>query len=287
MLTERIGTIATLRQRVALARRRGLRIGCVPTMGALHAGHTALLDRARAECDLLIATLFVNPLQFDRQGDLQSYPRDIDSDLSTCALHGVDILFAPPSTEIYPRPPAIMIEIDGLADGLCGADRPGHFQGVATVVLKLLNIVQPDFAYFGEKDYQQLVIVRRLVEDANLPVRVIGIETVREPDGLAISSRNRHLTSAQRAAAPALALALGEARRAIESGESDAEALRDLGRQVLLREPLLRPEYLEIVDPDTLSPVDRVAGPVRIVAAAFVGETRLIDNLAASPAKAR
>lgn len=287
MPTERVGAIEPLRERIAQARRSGLQIGCVPTMGALHAGHTALFNRARAECDLLVATLFVNPLQFDRPDDLQSYPRDFDADLRACARHGVDLLFAPSAREIYPRPPIVTVEIDGLADGLCGAHRPGHFQGVATVVLKLLNIVQPDLAYFGEKDYQQLAIVRRLVEDANLPVRIVGVETVRESDGLAISSRNRHLTAEQRAAAPALARALREVRQAVEKGESNPEALLQRAGRTLSREPSLRLEYLEIVDPDTLKPVDRIAGPVRIAAAAFLGETRLIDNLAAQPPKAR
>ena len=283
MATECIAAIAALRERVSRARRAGLRVGCVPTMGALHAGHTALFDRARPDCELLVATLFINPLQFDRQDDLEAYPRDLEADLRICDRHGVDVVFAPPSGEIYPRPPVISVEIEGLANGLCGASRPGHFRGVATVVMKLLNIVQPDFACFGEKDYQQLVIVRRIVEDANLPVRIVGVETVREPDGLAISSRNAHLSAEQRAAAPALAGALKAARQAIQQGESCTAVLRDAAAAVLGREPLIRLDYFEIVDPETLQPVEQVTGPVRIAAAVFLGETRLIDNVLATP----
>ena len=283
MATECIGAIAALRERISLARRAGLRVGCVPTMGALHAGHTALFDRARPDCDLLVATLFVNPLQFDRPDDLRTYPRDLESDLRICDRHGVDVVFAPPASEMYPRPPVVTVEIEGLADGLCGASRPGHFRGVATVVMKLLNIVQPDFACFGEKDFQQLVIVRRIVEDANLPVRIVGVETVREPDGLAISSRNALLSAEERASAPALARSLGAARQAIQDGESSVTLLRDRAAAVLDREPLVRLDYFEFVDPDTLQPAERVSGPVRIAAAAFVGETRLIDNVLAIP----
>ena len=287
MPTERIERIAQLRQRVAAARSRGLRVGCVPTMGALHAAHTAMFDVARPECDLLVATIFVNPLQFDQQDDLRRYPRDIEADLIVCDRHGVDVAFAPAAAEIYPRPPVITAHIEGLADGLCGASRPGHFRGVATVVLKLLNAVQPDIAYFGEKDYQQLVIVRRLVEDACLPVEIASVETVREPDGLALSSRNVLLSHAERASAPALFRALQRARGAVESGQRDARRVVALARQVFEPEPLLQLDYLEIVDPDTLQRVQSIDAPVRIAVAAFAGSTRLIDNIHAAPPKAR
>ncbi|MDE0110099.1 MAG: pantoate--beta-alanine ligase [Bryobacterales bacterium] len=287
MATERIERIARIRERVAAAKRRGLRVGCVPTMGALHAAHTAMFDRARGECDLVVATIFVNPLQFDRQDDLRSYPRDTESDLIACERHGVDLVFVPDVAEMYPRPPAMTVEIEGLADGLCGASRPGHFRGVATVVLKLLNSVQPDIAYFGEKDYQQLAIVRRLAEDACLPVEIASVETVREPDGLALSSRNVLLSRAERASAPAIFRALRRARNAVESGQQDAGKVVALARQILDEEPLLRVDYFEIVDPDTLEPVRSIHGPVRIIAAAFFGSTRLIDNIRADPVKAR
>ena len=287
MATERIERIAEVRERVSAAKRRGLRVGCVPTMGALHAAHTAMFDRARGECDLVVATIFVNPLQFDRKDDLRSYPRDVDSDLIVCERHGVDVAFVPAVAEMYPRPPAMTVEVEGLADGLCGASRPGHFRGVATVVLKLLNSVQPDIAYFGEKDYQQLAIVRRLVEDACLAVEIASVETVREPDGLALSSRNVLLSRAERASAPAIFRALQRARDAVESGQQDAGKVVALARQVLDGEPLLRLDYLEIVDPGTLEPVRSILGPVRIAAAAFLGSTRLIDNIHAAPLKAR
>ncbi len=287
MATERIERIARVRERVAAAKRRGLRVGCVPTMGALHAAHTAMFDRAREECDLVVATIFVNPLQFDRPDDLRSYPRDIESDLIVCEHHGVDVAFVPAVAEMYPRPPAMTVEIEGLADGLCGASRPGHFRGVATVVLKLLNSVQPDIAYFGEKDYQQLAIVRRLAEDACLPVQIASVETVREPDGLALSSRNVLLGRAERASAPAIFHALQRARDAVESGQQDAGKVVAVARQVLDEEPLLKLDYLEIVDPDTLEPVRSIHGPVRIAAAASYGSTRLIDNIHAAPLKAR
>ena len=236
---------------------------------------------------MLVATLFVNPLQFDRQDDLRNYPKSLETDLRVCSRHGVDILFGPRRDAMYPRPPTITLNIKGLADGLCGAHRPGHFQGVATVVLKLLNIVQPDIAWFGEKDFQQLAIVRKIVEDTNLPVRIESVETVREPDGLAVSSRNVRLTAKEREAAPLLARSLRNAQQAIERGESDAEALRVRGRELFDCEPLLRLEYFEIVDPDTLAPVSRVTGPVRIAAAAYAGSTRLIDNFPACPPEAR
>lgn len=283
MALERITAIPLLRDRIRDARRRRASVGCVPTMGALHAGHTALLDRARSQCDLLVATLFVNPLQFDRKDDLKTYPRDMEADLRACSRHGVDILFAPSAEDMYPRQPVATVHIERLAEGLCGASRPGHFRGVATVVLKLLNIVQPDFACFGEKDYQQLAIIRRLVEDTNLPVRIVGVETVREPDGLALSSRNLLLSSAERAAAAAIPEVLQEARRAIDRGHTDVGSILAEARDSLRREPLIRLDYLEIVDPDTLASVRQISGPVRIAAAAFLGTTRLIDNVPAHP----
>ena len=287
MRTETVARIAGLRERVAAAKRLGLLVGCVPTMGALHAAHTALFDRARQECGFVVATIFVNPLQFDRPDDLRSYPRDIDTDLHACSTHGVDVAFVPSAEEMYPSPPAATVEIAGLAEGLCGASRPGHFRGVATVVLKLLNIVQPDVAYFGEKDFQQLVIIRRLVNDTCLPVKIASIKTVREDDGLALSSRNALLSRAERAAALNISKALQEAERRVANGDSDAKAIRQRAAERIEREPLLRLDYFEIVDPDTLRSVKRVTGPVRIAAAAFAGDTRLIDNVSARPPEAR
>ena len=283
MGTERIEQIAQLRDRVRAAKSRGLRVGCVPTMGALHAAHSAMFDLATAACDLVVATIFVNPMQFDRSEDLETYPRDLESDLDICERHKVDIAFVPAESELYPRPPVITAQIEGLADGLCGASRPGHFQGVATVVLKLLNAVQPDVAYFGEKDYQQLVIINRLVEDACLPVEIVSVETVRATDGLALSSRNILLSPAERLAAPSVFRALESAREAVQSGQRDAEAVLSQARQVVEREPLLTLDYLAVVDPETLEPQAKIRGPVRIAIAAFAGSTRLIDNVLAAP----
>ncbi len=283
MGAECVARIAPLRERIAGFRRRGLTVGCVPTMGALHRAHLELIDRARSECGRVVVTIFVNPLQFDRRDDLGNYPRTLDRDLELCDRHGADLVFAPAPDEMYPRPPAITVEAGALASGLCGASRPGHFRGVATVVLKLLNVVQPDVAYFGEKDYQQLVIVRRLVEDACLPVRIAAVGTVREPDGLALSSRNSLLTREQRAAAPAIARELRAAAAAVSEGTSDAAVIVARATEALANERLIRADYFEIVDPETLEPVRTIAGPVRIAAAAFLGTVRLIDNVAAAP----
>ena len=283
MATDCVRSIDDLRQRVSSARSQGSTIGCVPTMGALHRAHLTLIDRARAECGTVVVTIFVNPLQFDRPDDLSSYPRDLGRDLRLCERHGADLAFAPTAREMYPRPPVITVGIDKLADGLCGASRPGHFQGVATVVLKLLNAVQPDVAYFGEKDYQQLVIIRALVEDACIPVRIRAVETVREPDGLALSSRNALLTPEQRAAAPIIWKALRSAADAVRAGDPDAARIKERAAKVFAAEPLLRLDYFEIVGPASLEPVVEIAGPVRIAAAAFLGTTRLIDNLPACP----
>jgi pantoate--beta-alanine ligase len=201
--------------RAWLSTRSGV-IGLVPTMGALHAGHATLVNAARAECDVVVVSIFVNPLQFDRDDDLRRYPRTLEQDVRVCGEHGVDVIFAPTAETVYPQPPACRVHVGSLAEHLCGSFRVGYFDGVATVVLKLFEIVQPTRAYFGEKDAQQLAIIRRLVDDFNVPVTIVGVPTVRESDGLALSSRNVYLTHEERAAAPALYRALDAARRAIE-----------------------------------------------------------------------
>jgi pantoate--beta-alanine ligase len=269
--------------RAALGVRRGLgAIGLVPTMGALHAGHARLIERARADCLTVVVSIFVNPLQFDRADDLARYPRPFQADLSLCNALGVDVLFAPAPEEIYPEPPDCTVHVAKTAEHLCGAFRPGHFDGVATVVLKLLNIVQPEVAYFGEKDAQQLAIIRRMVADLNVPVRIEPVPTVREPDGLALSSRNQHLDETQRAQAPALFKALTEVRDAIAAGTTDAaEATRRAAGAVTGNG--MRLEYLEIVDPWTFQPVATISGPVVAAGALWVGSTRLIDNVLCVP----
>jgi pantoate--beta-alanine ligase len=281
MNIELIRTVSRMREFVALARRQGRTIGCVPTMGVLHAGHGALIDRARSECGALVATIFVNPIQFDRPDDYERYARTLDADLVYSEARGVDAVFAPSAGGMYPEPPATFIEVPELARHLCGEFRPGHFRGVATVVAKLFNIIQPDAAYFGEKDAQQLAIIERMVRDLNFPLRIVPVPTVREPDGLALSSRNQRLTPEERRVAPVLFQALSRARELIDAGERDPQAVKRTAADLLSDQVAMRLEYLEIVDPRSMQPVDRISGPVRVAAAVWLGTTRLIDNVIA------
>ena len=256
-------------------------VALVPTMGALHEGHGRLIDQARRESACVVVSVFVNPIQFNQAADFERYPRPIEADLGFCVRRGVDIVFAPSAAEMYPQPQAAFVEVAGLTDRMEGHFRPGHFRGVATVVMKLLQIVQPDRAYFGEKDAQQLAVVRRMVRDLNVPVEIIGVPTVREPDGLAMSSRNRLLNTEERRIAPTLHTALCMAARRIESGETDAAAAKQAALELLAGEPRLRVEYLEIAGED-MQPVGCISGSVRVCAAVWLGETRLIDNVAAT-----
>jgi pantoate--beta-alanine ligase len=255
----------------------------VPTMGALHAGHARLLDRARADFRSVVVSIFVNPLQFDRDDDLRTYPRTLEADVKLCAERGVSVVFAPDSAEVYRQPQVCTIDVGHLADHLCGRFRRGHFRAVATVVMKLLEMVRPDAAYFGEKDAQQLAIVRRMVADFNVPVRIVGVPTVREPDGLAMSSRNVHLNSEERLLAPVLYHALVAAQREIEAGSVDVVRAKEAAAARIPPDPRLRLEFLEIVDPDDLQPVTSLAEPVLIAGALWVGQTRLIDNQRCMP----
>jgi pantoate--beta-alanine ligase len=250
-------------------------IGLVPTMGALHVGHEKLIQTARKECGVVVVSIFVNPLQFGPKEDYSRYPRPLEADLEVCGRNGVDLVFAPSVDEMYPLAQLAFTEVARVSEGLCGAFRPGHFRGVATVVLKLFNIVQPDRAYFGEKDMQQLAVIRRMVSDLNVPVEVVPVPTVREADGLAVSSRNQYLDVEQRRIAPVLFRALQEAERLIRSGEKDVAKIRESALRLLTD---VRVEYLEIVDPEDMQPVGIVTGPVRIAAAIWLGTTRLIDN---------
>ena len=278
-----VETIADLRARVASGRPGGASVGFVPTMGALHAGHASLLARARSECGVVVASIFVNPLQFDRPDDLERYPRTLVSDLEVCRRQGVDLVFAPQVNEMYPADPVCSVDVGVLGEHLCGKYRPGHFRGVATVVLKLLQIVAPDVAYFGEKDAQQLAVVRRLVLDFDVPVEIRGVPTVREPDGLALSSRNARLSADERLQATALYRALQRARDAVESGLTDAAEIKHRAVSSIGANPGVTLEYLELVDPGTFAPVTRVAGEVIAAGALWVGNTRLIDNVRCSP----
>jgi pantoate--beta-alanine ligase len=283
MAPEVITTIPQLRDRVRRARLAERRVGFVPTMGALHAGHRRLMDVARGECDVLIVSVFVNPLQFDRPDDLEQYPRTLENDVDVCAAGGVDMVFAPSMSEMYPSDPVCVIEVGRVADHLCGRFRPGHFRGVATVVMKLMEITQADQAYFGEKDAQQLAVVRRLVEDFNVPIAIVGVPTVREPDGLALSSRNQRLSADERRAAPVLYRALKVAEQLIRSGDGDVAQVEAAARQVIEDERAVRREYLQIVEPREVQPVDRIDGPVIAAGAIWVGSTRLIDNVICVP----
>jgi pantoate--beta-alanine ligase len=254
-------------------------VGLVPTMGALHAGHGRLIEEARRASATVAVSIFVNPIQFNQAEDFERYPRPLDADLQFCAARGVDVVFAPPPEEMYPRPQLAFVEVSRVTDHMEGAFRPGHFRGVATVVLKLLQIVQPERAWFGEKDAQQIAVVRRMVQDLNLPVEIVGVTTVREPDGLALSSRNQHLSPEERQVAPRLYQALRAAEARIAAGERSAEAVRQAALNVLSGDPRIRVEYIEIAGDAEMQPVARIAGPVRIAAAVWVGCTRLIDNV--------
>ncbi|MBX6363235.1 MAG: pantoate--beta-alanine ligase [Gemmatimonadetes bacterium] len=273
-------TIATVRAAVAEARRGGARVGFVPTMGYLHQGHLSLVEEARRRSDFVVMSIFVNPLQFGAGEDLDRYPRDLARDTALAAGHGVDLLFVPTVEEMYPTGEPVVRVVPGrLAARLDGAARPGHFEGVLTVVAKLLNIVQPDVAIFGQKDFQQAVLVRRMVADLELPVEIVVAPIVREPDGLALSSRNVYLSPAERVAARALSRALGAADAAARAGERDAARLLATMRDILDAEPAVRPQYVELVDPATLEPVTTAVPGTVAAIAAFVGSTRLIDNV--------
>lgn len=277
-------TIAELRAALQTERAAGRSIGFVPTMGALHAGHARLIETSARACNVTVVSIFVNPTQFNDKSDFDRYPRTFEADVSLSESAGAAIIFAPSNKEMYPEPLDTHVDVDRLTQHLCGAFRPGHFRGVATVVLKLLNIVQPNRAYFGEKDAQQLAVIRRLVSDLNVPVEIVPVPTVREADGLAMSSRNRRLSTGERGVAPLLFKALSGAKKALLEGENDAQNAKKVAFSVL-ENALIRVEYLEIVDPRDLQPVQKIEGPVLIAIAAWLGDTRLIDNLTYTPGR--
>jgi pantoate--beta-alanine ligase len=261
------------------ARREGKSLGLVPTMGALHEGHLSLVRAAKAQCDLVAASIFVNPLQFGPNEDLAKYPRTFDRDRELFTQEGVDLIFAPSVEEMYPAGAVTYVTVEGLSDKLCGRSRPGHFRGVTTVVSKLFNIVEPDWAFFGQKDAAQSTIIRRMVRDLNIPVEVVVCPIVREPDGLAMSSRNAYLSREQRRSALVLYRSLMAVQERFDQGERKVHALIEAGSRVFAQEPSVRLDYFEIVDPETLEPVDDLSRPVLVAVAAFVGKTRLIDNV--------
>lgn len=268
-------------QRQCLAwRRDGLTVGLVPTMGYFHDGHLSLMERARTECDKLVVTLFVNPTQFGENEDLTTYPHDLDGDKAKAESRKVDVLFVPAKSDMYAADHASWVTVDGLGDHLCGASRPGHFRGVCTVVTKLFMLAQPDVAVFGQKDWQQLAILRRMVHDLDIPVKIIGAPIVRESDGLAMSSRNAYLSDEGRAAAPAIRKGLVKIAEMVKEGECTVSALKSfLQTEYASTLPMGKVDYIEIVDPDTVQPVEVVTGPVLAAVAIAVGKPRLIDNI--------
>lgn len=274
-----ITTVAALRDALAALRRAGKSVGFVPTMGYLHIGHLTLVGRARAENDATIVSIFVNPLQFGANEDLAKYPRDLARDSALLEAAGVDLLFAPEAAEMYPRPMATIVDVPALGSQLEGEVRPGHFAGVATVVTKLFNLVQPQRAYFGEKDYQQVTLIKRMVEDLAQPVAVIAVPTVREADGLACSSRNVYLSPGERAAAVIVPNALAEAERLHAAGCTDPAEMEAHLRRFIATEPLAVPEVVAVRHPETLEPVTSLrTGPALVALFVRIGTTRLLDN---------
>jgi pantoate--beta-alanine ligase len=271
-------TILALRQYLTAQRATGKRLGLVPTMGYLHDGHLSLVHTARRECDVVVMSIFVNPKQFGPQEDFTAYPRDMERDLQLAQEAGVEAVFTPPVTEIYPPGFNTEVIVHELTTPLCGASRPGHFQGVTTVVAKLFNIVGPDRAYFGQKDYQQAMVIQKMVHDLLMPLEVVVCPTVREPDGLAMSSRNAYLTPAERQAALVLWRTLQLAEERLAQGERQGQRLAAALRQCIAAEPRARPDYVAVCDPQTLQEVDELPSTVLVALAVYIGKTRLIDN---------
>jgi pantoate--beta-alanine ligase len=272
-------TVSAMRSACRTVRGEGQRLGFVPTMGALHEGHLSLVRAAKAQCDAVAVSIFVNPTQFGPKEDLSRYPRPFERDRELLEQEGVELLFAPPVEEIYQAGAVTYVTVEGLSDKLCGRSRPGHFRGVTTVVAKLFHIIEPDAAFFGQKDAAQATIIRRMVRELNLPVEIVVCPIVREPDGLAMSSRNAYLDAEQRKSALVLSRSLKEVQKLFDRGERKAGRLIEAGKQVFGQEPSVRLDYFEIVDPDTLEAISEVRGPALVAVAAFVGNTRLIDNL--------
>jgi pantoate--beta-alanine ligase len=278
-----IRTIHEMRSASRVARDAGKGLGLVPTMGALHEGHLSLVRAAKAQCDAVAASIFVNPLQFGPKEDFAKYPRTFERDCELLEKEGVDFLFAPAAEEMFPQRAITYVTVGGVSDKLCGRSRPGHFRGVTTVVSKLFHIVEPDVAFFGQKDAAQAAIIRRMVRDLDFPIEIVVGPIVREPDGLAMSSRNAYLDPQQRKAALVLFRALTEVRNRFDQGERNAGKLIAAGKQEFAKEPAVRLDYLEIVDPETLEPRLSVSDRSLVAVAGVVGATRLIDNIMLPP----
>lgn len=275
---EIITTVADMKARVAEWKAQGLTIGLTPTMGALHEGHMSLMEAARQACDKVVTSVFVNPIQFGPNEDYDNYPRDLEHDAAIAESKGVDVVFHPSVEEMYPPNYNTYVVMETLTDTLCGAKRPGHFRGVCTVVNKLMNIVQPDKAFFGQKDAQQLAIIKRMVADLNMNVTVVGCPIVREKDGLAKSSRNAYLSEEERVAALCLSRAIFAAQEAIENGERNASTISKLVADTIEAEPMSRIDYVEVVDLANMQPVETLGEAGLVAIAVYIGSTRLIDN---------
>ena len=273
-----VKTIEEVRAQVKAWRAQGLTVGLVPTMGYLHEGHQSLIARSVAENDRTVVSDFVNPIQFGPTEDLATYPRDIDRDAALCESTGADLIFHPEAEEMYAPDFCTYVDMDHLTKGLCGKTRPIHFRGVCTVVSKLFHIVQPDRAYFGQKDAQQLAVIRRMVRDLNMPLTIVGCPIIREEDGLAKSSRNTYLSAEERKAALCLSRGLNKGKAAVEAGETDAEKVKAIITAEIEAEPLSRIDYVEIVDWNNLEPVSSTEGSILAAVAVYIGKTRLIDN---------
>ena len=277
-----IKTVREVREHVRAWRNEGLSVGLVPTMGFLHEGHRSLIERAVAENDRVVVSIFVNPIQFAPNEDLESYPRDIEADRALCTDAGAAMIFNPEPAEMYPQGFCTAVDMNGLKFELCGKSRPIHFSGVCTVVTKLFNIVGPDRAYFGQKDAQQLAIIRRMVRDLNMPLEVVGCPIVREEDGLAKSSRNTYLNEQERAAALILSKTIFLGQKLVDEGERDAKKLIAAMEANIATEPLARIDYVDVVDAENIERIDRLEGEVLVAMAVYIGKTRLIDNFIAS-----
>jgi len=278
-----VKTVSRMQAISRAAKRAGKKIACVPTMGYLHDGHLALVRAAKKLGDIVVATIFVNPTQFGPKEDLARYPRDFRGDMAKLASAGTDYVYYPAASEMYPENYQTYINVEKASRGLCAAFRPGHFRGVATVVAKLFNIVQPDAAVFGNKDFQQLKVIAQMVKDLNFPIRIVGLETVREKDGLAMSSRNAYLSGEDRRNAPSLSRALFAARKMVGQGERNAAKLIKKARAVIRAVGSPRIEYIEVRDCETLEPVSRIEKPCQMLLAVWQGKTRLIDNIRLNP----
>jgi pantoate--beta-alanine ligase len=272
-------TIESVRHLVKAARSAGKKIGFVPTMGALHIGHISLIEAAKKKCDFVVVSIFVNPTQFGPKEDFKKYPRPIKADLKMCRKAGVDVVFAPTPDEMYPAENLTLVEVEKISELLCGKFRPGHFRGVATVCAKLFNIVTPDVAYFGQKDAQQAIVIKRMVADLNMPLKIVICPTVREANGLAMSSRNQYLTPQQKKDAAYIYKSLQKCRRMIKQGVRDTKKITVEMRKILKQIPSAKIQYVSIVDVETLQNIDKVAGKVLVAVAVKIGPTRLIDNI--------